>query len=291
MTQVVGFDVTWPDEKFTDHYEAMGVMNRLFKKWVFQKEKGEKTGYVHWQVRGHLWKKKTEAAARKEFATVHGGHWTITCNTVHTNNNFNYMMKDDTRLEGPWSDQDYEEPPVLTRQLQNFLTKTLYPWQQRVLDMCKEEDDRSIKIIYDPEGDAGKSIFAEYLEYYKLAFEMPPFRAMEDIMQFAFSFKAQKCYIIDMPRGMKKDKLGEFYAGLECLKNGVVYDKRYNGKKRRMDRPQIIVFTNTLPEFGLMTRGRWEVWDMVRPAMDLAWHQDEPPFGGIYPELIEDMRE
>ena len=70
---------------------------------------------------------------------------------------------------------------------------------------------------------------------------------MCDIMEFAHSFPAQKAYIIDMPRGMKKDKLADFYAGLESIKNGVTYDKRYVGKKRRMDRPQIMVFTNSLP--------------------------------------------
>jgi len=29
-----------------------------------------------------------------------------------------------------------------------------------------------------------------------------------------------------------------------------------------MDRPQIIVFTNTYPDWLLMTADRWEVWDM-----------------------------
>ena len=33
----------------------------------------------------------------------------------------------------------------------------------------------------------------------------------------------QKAYIIDMPPGMKKDKLADFYAGLESIKNGVTF--------------------------------------------------------------------
>jgi hypothetical protein len=60
---------------------------------------------------------------------------------------------------------------------------------------------------------------------------------MEDIMEFVMNFKAYPSYSVDMPRGMKKDKLGEFYSGLECLKNGYAYDKRYEGKRRRFDRP------------------------------------------------------
>ena len=86
-----------------------------------------------------------------------------------------------------------------------------------------------------------------------------------------------------MPRGMKKDKLADFYAGLEAIKNGVTYDKRYVGKKRRMDRPQIFVFTNMLPAFEFMSLDRWRIHVMqpdkslieitVEDAMKLAESQ------------------
>jgi len=195
-----------------------------------------------------------------------GGRWSITSRGVHLNNKFNYVMKSD-RIEGPWKDTDWEEPPVLTRQLRTFMshdeTTGKYPWQEMVVDWTQQVDDRSIKVILDTWGNNGKSVFAEWLEYQGWAFEIPAgMRTMEDIMQFCFSFKSQSVYLIDMPRGMKKDKLGEFYAGLECLKNGVVYDKRYAGKKRRMDRPQVIVFTNHCPALELMTKDRWEIWRM-----------------------------
>ena len=65
-----------------------------------------------------------------------------------------------------------------------------------------------------------------------------------------------------MPRGMKKDKLGDFYAGIEVIKNGVAYDKRYTAKKTRFDRPRIFVFTNTLPVFELLSKDRWQVWEV-----------------------------
>lgn len=53
--------------------------------------------------------------------------------------------------------------------------------------------------------------------------------------------------------------MGEFYGGVESLTNGVTSDKRYHGKKRRMNRPQIFIFTNVLPDFVNLTPG---VWDM-----------------------------
>jgi hypothetical protein len=85
---------------------------------------------------------------------------------------------------------------------------------------------------------------------------------MEDLMQFAYGFKNQACYLIDMPRAIKKDKLSDFYAGIECLKNGTVYDKRYATKRRRMDRPQIVVFTDKTPNWAFMSADRWELYVM-----------------------------
>ena len=65
-----------------------------------------------------------------------------------------------------------------------------------------------------------------------------------------------------MPRGMKKDRLGDFYAGIEVIKNGVAYDKRYAAKKIRFDRPRIIVFTNMMPNLDLMSKDRWALWEI-----------------------------
>lgn len=141
--------------------------------------------------------------------------------------------------------------------------------------MCEELDDRHINIIYDVRGNLGKSIMCEYLEYEGLAFEIPPFRLMEDIMAFIMNFKVYPCYMVDMPRGMKKDKLGEFYSGLETLKNGLAYDKRYEGKKIRFDRPQIFVFTNSLPDFNLMSPDRWRVMETTADKDLVLWAEDE----------------
>ena len=109
---------------------------------------------------------------------------------------------------------------------------------------------------------SGKSIFAESLEYQGLTFEMPMLRQMEDLIEFAHSYPPKRAYLIDMPRGITKDKMGEFYGGVECLKNGVTYDKRYHGKKRQMSRPHIFTFTGVLADFSLISMDRCIVWDM-----------------------------
>jgi len=260
--QLFTFDFTIPVEKNPDRNILIKSLNEWAKKWTFQKEQAE-SGYIHWQGRLSLHKRKqiNELIDLTKDA-IPGIHWSITSKEVHAGQNFSYVMKADTRIEGPWTDKEFEEPPPLTRQLEQFMKMDKYPWQETVCQWTTELDDRSIKLVIDKLGNAGKSILAEYLEYNGDAYEIPPFRLMEDIMQCVMSVGSKKCYLVDMPRAMKKDKLSEFYSGLEALKNGVCYDKRYAFKKRRMDHPQVIVFTNKEPCYEYMSMDRWEIWEM-----------------------------
>lgn len=259
MSQVCMYDFTLPrNEKFASMLDVYNhVLKGWTKKWVFQLEKGD-SGYEHWQGRVSLIKKRRIQELVGKWCV--GGHISITSN--NSSKEFSYVMKNDTRIDGPFVDTEFSEPPPKTRQLREFEQYQLYPWQEKVLHIAQRWDVRSITLIYDTTGNSGKTSFSEYMEQRGLAYEIPPFRAMEDLMQACMGIPPQKAYIIDMPRGMKKDKLGDFYAGLECLKNGVMYDKRYSFKKRRIDRPQVIVFTNCLPEWSLMSLDRWDVYQM-----------------------------
>ena len=262
-TPVTGYDLTVPAHACSVQ-ELASWLNQWAKKWVFQKEKGEDTGYLHYQCRLHLFTKRRLGeiiSVTQDF--VPSKHWSVTSNKTHQGQSFSYVMKADTRVDGPFKDSDFEEPAPLTRQLKVFNNFDFHPWQNQVLQWVTQLDDRSIKLIYDQHGNAGKSIMAEYLEYHGLAFEIPPFRLMEDIMQCVMSVKPKKAYLIDMPRAMKKDRMADFYSGLEALKNGIAYDKRYSFKKRRMDRPQVLLFTNVLPDWRYMSLDRWECYTMA----------------------------
>ena len=277
---IVGFDVTVSlKENRIPPADFSVKLKEVFKKWVFQEERGESTDYPHYQIRGHLYKRKTVASGKVFLGKHLCGHVTPTTTGVHENNSFNYCMKADTRVDGPWKDTDeeFDDPPPLTRQLRDFYNKIgpdkagMYPWQTQLLELVKQVDDRMIKcIIDDGAGNNGKSIFAEYLEYERLAYEVPPMTCMQDIMQCCMGIRGQKCYVVDMPRAMKKEKLAGFYSGLEALKNGIMYDPRYAFKKRRIDRPQIIVFTNTFPDRALLSPDRWAMYYMVDRDLKLV---------------------
>lgn len=264
------FDVTVFDGhvKYNHHLEVVAALTPIAKHFVFQKERCDKTQRIHWQVRLSLHKKKRASECIKYVIPQFPGHWTVTTLAVHDNpNQFNYVMKADTRIEGPWSEKDVpaERPPetrMVKAMMSHFEANSLYPYQQYCFDQSTEYNHRWIDLFLDQTGHLGKSAFCEWLEYMGKAVEVPPLRDMQDLVGFVMDMPESTCYMIDMPRGMKKDKLAEFYAGIETMKNGYLYDKRYHGRKKRIERPRIFIFTNTVPVLDLLSADRWRIWHL-----------------------------
>lgn len=244
-------------------------LRKQCKKYSFQLEKGE-SGYEHWQGRVSLIKKKSLKALINSFSVY--THWAKAHFSITSSNakgDMFYVIKDDTRIDGPWTEKD--EIKIITTQMKLFNSWGLLPWQETAKEICQQFCLRTIDLIYDPIGNAGKSLFSEHMEYEGLAEEIPPFRMMDDIFQWVATRPIKSAYIVDMPRGMKKDKLGDFYSGIEVIKNGVAYDKRYTAKKIRFNRPRVFVFTNTLPALDLMSKDRWCIWTISKNEL-VKWN-------------------
>ena len=254
---VAGYDVRWNADGLTPE-KIKRSLEGVAKKFVFQLEVGD-NGYKHYQGRISLIKKRRKCEIlNKNLLSPMPNYLKPTSKTEYVKGDSFYQMKKDTFLQGPWTDKD--EVKYLTKQLELFKGWELRPYQQAIVDECSKFDLRKINLIWDTTGNCGKSLLSEYLEYEGLSEEIPPFRMMDDIFQWVCSRPKKRSYIVDMPRGMKKDRLGDFYSGIEVIKNGVAYDKRYTAKKIRFDRPRIFVFTNTLPNLELMSKDRWEIW-------------------------------
>ena len=264
--QLVGYDVTiWCSQSPENFRAVCEVLREIFHKWVFQQERCPTTATLHWQVRGKVYIKVTPPAfVAKWHEKLWNGFIRPTSANVHVKGTFNYVMKDDSRVDGPWTDQDtIAAPPPLTRQLRQYYELGPLPWHVTVKDdIVRQFDNRVINVIIDPRGNVAKSIFVESLEYEGLAMEIPPLMTIEDILQFCMSAPASPAYVIDLPRAMSKTRMAEFFAGIECLKNGMMYDKRYSGKKRRIDRPQVILFTNGGLDMSYLVQDRWKIWNI-----------------------------
>ncbi len=256
--QLAGFDFRWSALEYTEE-DIKGFLKGIAKKYAFQLEKGD-SGYLHYQGRLSLIKRRRRIEALRLFV-IPPNYFQPTTNPEFKRGDNFYVMKEDTRVKGPWTDKD--EVKILTKQMKIFKGMTLRPYQQAIYKECSIFDMRKINLIWDTTGNCGKSLLSEFLEYEGLAEEIPPFRLMDDIFAWVASRPIKKSYLVDMPRGMKKDRLGDFYSGIEVVKNGVAYDKRYNAKKVRFDRPRIFVFTNCLPNLELMSADRWVIWKIT----------------------------
>lgn len=261
--QTAVHDFTLSSKHCGDPEELRTALSGWAKHYVYQLECGD-SGYIHFQGRISLIKKRRHnelVSVLKEEPILSKCHWSTTSTEAVKGDNF-YCLKKDTFMEGPWKDTDIVIP--LTSQLENFMKLPRYPYQEKLEEIVKEYDERTIHWINDQDGNHGKSVFCEYLEYHKLAIELPPIRTMEDLMQVAHgAWEAQpenRAFVVDLPRGMKGNKLADFLAAIETIKNGKVYDKRYKYKAQRYNRPQIILFTNQEPDLKLLTRSRWKIW-------------------------------
>ena len=255
------------DDKTFKPAETTEFLNKIAKKWGFQQELGEINGSEHLQGRFSLIKKcsKNRVVSMLKGSPLEGAHISPTSNNCVDKGIYHYCDKIATRKPGTEPFKDTDPPkPTMTRQLKDFRELTPYPWQVEVASIATEYDPRSIYLIIDPNGNNGKSVFCESLEYDGIISEIPMMNSLEDIRQFVCSQRRngikRNCYIIDMPRGMKKDKIAQFWTGIETIKNGYATDKRYSAHIERFDRPQILVFTNDIPkELDCMSKDRWKI--------------------------------
>ena len=261
---VAVWDWTLPQGDRTND-EVQEVVEHLFKKYAYQLERGD-SGYIHYQGRGSLHKKRRLDEAKKLCA---GFGW----NDVHLSPSSNnsqkgdcfYTIKADTRLEGPWTDKDKQEKIYIPRQYRG-MEHTLRPWQRTVWESADQFDTRTVNMIYDPYGNNGKSTIASLMDLHRRGIDLPPMNDSEKLIQsvadilIARDCREPKVIFVDLPRAMDKKRLGGLYTAIEQIKKGKVYDTRYAYKEWWFDSPQIWVFSNIEPDTIYLSSDRWKLW-------------------------------
>lgn len=259
---VAVYDLTIPLERNTLK-DVKEFMKDWAKKWVFQLEEAD-GGYQHWQARVSLNKKRRLCeiikATKDELC---GHHWSIT-SSPNAKGDFSYVMKKDTRIDGPWTDKD-EEDIYIPRQYRGLETQ-LRPWQQAVWDCADQIDDRHINFLYDPRGNNGKSTIVALMCLHKRAIRVPAVNDKDMLVASVCDIlmgkrcREPKCMFVDMPRAMDKRHLGSLYAAIEEFKVGCAMDMRYRYREWWFDSPQVWVFGNVEPNLNYMSMDRWKIW-------------------------------
>lgn len=253
------YDITIPAENLNAD-QIKEVFKPIAKKWGFQLERGESTGYQHYQCRISLNKPKRLGKVVKRFREQLGDCYITPTSSANQSGEefYTYTTKDTTRVSGPWTDKD--QPIYVPRQVREL--ERLRGWQQSIVDGLGEWEPRIINVLVDRRGGIGKSVLVGYCRAHDLARKLPYCNDFKDILRMVCDMPTARAYLINMPRAIKKDKLFQLYAAIEEIKNGYAYDDRYHFKEKHFDSPNIWVFTNTTPDLTLCSRDRWRVWEV-----------------------------
>lgn len=265
---------------------------KLCKKFVFQLEQGEQTNYLHFQGRVSLIKPTLKMTLLSQIQKLLScsiedapQYLSPTVKGVHKTQNFNYVLKDSTKKEGPWTEKDFKPDdlkPVqyIPKQYQGIVDK-LYPYQKTIIDSRLVFDARIVNVIYDPTGNNGKSTIASLCELLYGGIDVPPINDYKELMQLVCDEcmhtqnRSPSPIMIDMPRGMDKFKLAGIYTAIEQIKKGKLFDTRNRYKKYWIDSPQIWVFTNEYPELHFLSADRWKIWKISETKELVAYTAKE----------------
>lgn len=275
MNACAGWDITLKAEGH-EVDEVKAWANEFFKRWTFQKEAGEQTGYLHFQFRGSLIKKRRDTEIRKlirDSGFVVGGRGVTPTNlTVFETGDNAYVLKTETRVDGPWSSEDV----VTYIPIDMRFEPTWNAMQQCVLRvMDTKPNRRDINCIVDPVGNRGKSFLATWLFCHGMANYIPFFTEAKDLMRMVHGLPRRGAYFIDLPRALSHKAEHEIYGGIEQLKTGIIYEDRYKFKMEAIDPVHVFVFTNRQPNRELASRDRWKVKVMA------GSHEPAGPVGPV----------
>lgn len=257
------YDFTISKNAVPDREKCLSpFLTQKCKKWGYQLEKGEETGYEHYQGRLSLKTKVSEALMVKMMNDKFGkGFGKVSCTTTNCSKGkafYEYTTKESTRVAGPWTDADSSK--YIPRQIREM--GPLRPFQERVVASADIWDTRHINYIYCPNGNIGKSLLVGYCRAHGIGRALPPVNDYKDLMRMVCDLPTSKLYLFDMPRSMNKDKLYSFYSAIETIKDGYAYDDRYSFKEKVFDCPQIWIFANTLPSMAHLSNDRWLIWEV-----------------------------
>jgi len=233
---------------------------RIFcKAFVFQLERAPTTGWLHFQGRFKLKVKNRINFAIKSFGDNITTKCKISITATENSKNFFYVMKEDSRESGPWSDSD-NIGKVKPWQLTMFPNPL--PFQETYWQILKERDLRTIHYGIDPFGQQGKTIAAQEAVFQGFAQYLPYSDNYKDLMQAAYCVPSP-AYIFDLPRALPKKNMKSFYSAIENIKDGWFFDLRNTFRHELRDRPSVFVWSNKWPNTKLLSADRWVFWKIV----------------------------
>jgi hypothetical protein len=289
--------------------EIFKFMDKNFSSWVFQPEEGKKgqetfiddetgkeihiEGYKHYQMRVRLRDKKAlyKKGVQQLFldsALPIANYIAPTSNKVHSGKNFNYVLKDDTRIgEHTYSDKNfktfltieqifnaeyydafYKDPTIYKDPYFKLKYDDLRPFQRQILESGNIYNDREINIVVNYGGKIGKSSITDYIAYGNHGICLEAYIDSDKISQSLCDELIEtknytpKLILFDIPRCLDVSKLSSFLRVVETIKQGRCSDPRNKLRKITYQKPAIWILTNSTINIKLLSLDRWKIWEI-----------------------------
>lgn len=158
--------------------------------------------------------------------------------------------------------------PQIKRKYLKFQNVKLFPWQESLNSLLKEEpNDRTIFWVVDEIGNSGKSFYSQYMEYldHNKYINCQGMGRIEDaalIIKNALRNGWESwCIFIDLSRATENQK--SIYNIIEQLKNGKMCSTKYNSNIVDFDTPHVVVFSNWWPMLRWQSADRWNLYNIT----------------------------
>lgn len=236
MSQI--YMLTAPRDKVHKRAWKEFIKNHDIHKWIIAKETG-KGGYEHWQVR--LSTSATFEELKSAFPQAH--------------------IEKSTQ----WCDYERKEGNYVSSEDNNSILSVRYGVlrrnQREIIRQVLRQSDRGVTVVFDPNGNTGKSWLVRYLYEKGRAFYVPPtVGSSQGIIQFVCSgYRGETIIVVDIPRTVQWSR--QMYECIETIKDGLVYDTRYSAKMRDIYGVKVLVTTNTMPKLDNLSVDRWNILD------------------------------
>lgn len=236
MTAPKWWDFTIPEKDITRDELVKRFENAKADRFVIGYEEGTLTGYKHFQCKAHFRKPMTFEELGKYIGEWH--------REPSIRKEFTYCEKEG-KFYRSWEGA-----------LATFHDLELRPWQGQVIAELKEQNQRQVTVVMG-KGNDGKSWLAKHLvAKYRYAY-VPAMSNFEDYMFMAMAHENAQGFIFDLPRADTIQQKKAMWMAMETIKNGYLYDKRYEFKEKWIAPPKMLVFCNEWPPEEVLTQDRW----------------------------------
>lgn len=227
-----------------DYHHLIERLSVSCSKYVIGKEVGE-SGTPHLQGYCEFTIKKSLTYIKRNITQCDKIHWEIARNI---NASIEYCKKDNKYITFGFP----KEIQIITK---------LRPWQESIEAIVLEgADDRKINWFWEETGNVGKSSLCKYL-YVKYKCLIIQGGNHADIINGIFNYNMDDCkaVIIDIPRCHKG---GVSYSAIECIKNGMIFNTKYETGVKVFNNVHVIIFSNFEPtekDMEKLSEDRWNI--------------------------------